>query len=110
MGRCWVLLWLVLPLWATADVFFARMTQVADGDTLWVRPQGSQTPRKLRLQGLDAPEICQAGGSASRDALQRLLAQQTLLVTVNHHDSYGRGLALVRLEDMDVGALMVALV
>ena len=58
---------------AQADVFAARVSKVVDGDTLWVKPESGEAPRKLRLQGIDAPEICQSGGVASRDALRQLV-------------------------------------
>ena len=108
MWRYWLLLWLLSPSSLVAEVFFARMTHVSDGDTLWVLPQGSQTPRKLRLLGVDAPEICQVGGIASRDTLQHLLEHQWLHVTVNYQDRYDRGLAQVRVGQQDVGEFMVS--
>jgi hypothetical protein len=38
------------------------VTHVRDGDTVWIQSiHGGQT-HKVRLQGLDAPEICQAWG------------------------------------------------
>ena len=107
MWRCVGLLCWLLPLTGLADVFFGQVTHVSDGDTVWVAPEDGQAPRKLRLQGLDAPEICQAGGVASRDALYQLLNAKRLRVTVNYQDTYGRGLARIRVEEQDVGAIMV---
>lgn len=90
-----------------AEVFSGQVTHVSDGDTLWVKPPGSAAPRKLRLQGLDAPELCQSGGEASREALESLLANKVVQVTVKYQDVYGRGLAQVKVGGQDVGALMV---
>lgn len=101
---CWWFLW---PLWSQAEVFWGQVTHVSDGDTLWVLPSGEQLPRKLRLQGLDAPEICQAGGTAAREALVQLVVNKNVQVSVKYHDSYGRGLARVRVNSQDVGSLMV---
>lgn len=98
---------LFLPQLGMAEAYSGWVTHVSDGDTLWVKPEGGGAPRKLRLQGLDAPEICQAGGVASRDALGRLLAKKTVHVTVKYQDSYGRGLARILVEDGDVAAIMV---
>jgi endonuclease YncB( thermonuclease family) len=104
----WVAVWF---LWCSshihAEVFVAQATHVSDGDTLWVLQVGEKTPRKLRLLGLDAPEICQAGGIASSDALQQLVIGKRLLVSVNYHDKYGRGLARISVDDQDVGSIMV---
>lgn len=107
MWRYWIVVCCCLPSWAVAEVFFGHVTQVSDGDTLWVKPEGNHAPRKLRLQGLDAPEICQPGGVEARAALQQLLVNQRLRVTVKYQDTYGRGLARVRAGEQDVGASMV---
>jgi endonuclease YncB( thermonuclease family) len=106
--RRW-LVWLccLLPMSLHAEVFWGVLKHVSDGDTFWVMPDGGRAPEKLRLLGLDAPEICQAGGVASRDALQILVTNKRLRVTVNFQDKYGRGLARVWVDGQDVGALMV---
>ncbi len=87
--------------------FAAKVERVADGDTVWVRPDGGGRPLKLRLEGIDAPEICQIGGQASRDWLIKLALQKPVQVVVNRHDSYGRGLARLYLNGSDLGAQMV---
>lgn len=90
-----------------AEVYSARASIVSDGDTLWVEPDIGGAPRKLRLQGLDAPEICQSGGLAARDALRALVMQRRLNVQVNYVDDYGRGLARIKVDGQDVGAVLV---
>jgi endonuclease YncB( thermonuclease family) len=97
-----------MPLMASAEVYFAQVTRVSDGDTVWVKPEGGAAPRKLRLQGLDAPEICQAGGVAARDALAALVSHARLRVNVRYHDAYGRGLARISVQGEDVGSRLVA--
>ena len=87
--------------------FAGKVSYVSDGDTLWVQPQAGGPPFKLRLDGIDAPEICQAGGAASRALLAQLALHQRVEVTVRRHDSYGRGLARIRLDGHDLGAQMV---
>lgn len=89
------------------EVYMARVTYVTDGDTLWVRPEDGSATRKLRLQGIDAPEICQTGGSASRAALGALVLAQRVQVRVRARDDYGRGLAQVQLGSKDVSATLV---
>jgi endonuclease YncB( thermonuclease family) len=98
---------LVLPLVAAAEVFTARVTAVPDGDTLWVQPTHGGATRKLRLQGIDAPEICQSGGATSRAALQAMVAGTDVRVELKYYDDYGRGLARIHVGQQDIGALMV---
>jgi micrococcal nuclease len=89
------------------DLFTGIVTHVSDGDTLWVAPDDGGAPRKLRIDGIDAPEICQAGGMAAREALARQVLRRRVAVAVRRHDDYGRGLAQVQRGPEDVGALMV---
>jgi endonuclease YncB( thermonuclease family) len=90
-----------------AEPYSARVSVVSDGDTLWVEPDTGGAPRKLRLQGVDAPEICQSGGLAAREALRVLVMQRRLKVQVNHVDDYGRGLARIEVDGQDVAAALV---
>jgi endonuclease YncB( thermonuclease family) len=108
-ARCLLAIGLVLvSAWVGAtQVFSGVVTHIPDGDTLWVQPDGGGVPRKLRLQGIDAPEICQAGGAASRDALTNLIGHQHVRVTVKYFDIYGRGLAHIDYAGQDVAQRMV---
>ncbi len=90
-----------------AQAFLASVTWVSDGDTLWARPAQGGAPRKLRISGIDAPELCQPGGPAARVALQRLVIEQTVQVSPRRVDSYGRTLATLRVGGLDVGEQMV---
>ena len=88
----------------------ATVTYVVDGDTLWVRPAGGAKPVKVRLDGVDAPEICQAYGDTSRKALSAKLIRQSVTVFAKRRDSFGRVLASISLGGTggaDVGDWMV---
>jgi len=85
-----------------------KVTRVTDGDTLWVRPAGGGKPVKLRMAGIDAPEICQAGGRAARVALASRVARRTVVVTTHRFDDYGRAVATVYLGGEDMAGWMVA--
>lgn len=87
--------------------YAARVSRVFDGDTLWVKPLAGGRYRKLRLDGLDAPEICQSGGLAAREALASLVLNQVVMVRVRAFDSYGRALAQVSVDGKDAAALLV---
>ena len=88
-------------------VYEARVTRVSDGDTVWVQPLSGGRYRKLRLDGLDAPEICQRGGTQSRDALAQRVLKQNVTVTEGQRDTYGRGLAKLEHRGKDVGGWLV---
>ncbi len=81
---------------------------MSDGDTLWVRPDRGGEPVKIRLEGIDAPEICQAWGPQSRDALARHVLHQPVSVQARAHDKYGRVVASVTLQSGATGASDVA--
>ena len=90
------------------DVYSARVSRVFDGDTVWVKPLAGGRYRKLRLEGIDAPEICQRGGEASRDVLAQRVLNQVVEVRVRAQDDYGRGVARIVHQGDDVAAWMVS--
>lgn len=81
---------------------------VVDGDTLHVRPLKGGAVRHVRLDALDAPEICQLWGPQARQALQQRVLHQRVQVSSRARDVYGRQIARVRLKGEDVGAWLVA--
>ncbi len=85
----------------------AWVSWVMDGDTVLLVPEGEREPVKFRLQGIDAPESCQPGGEASRDALIALVLRRTVRVEAQGHDSYGRQLGRLWADGQDAGAEMV---
>ncbi|MHB1198678.1 MAG: thermonuclease family protein [Polaromonas sp.] len=84
------------------------VTYVVDGDTVHVRPDDGGKPVSIRIDGIDAPEICQPGGAASRDALGQRALGQRVAVQGRQQDDYGRLLARIVLNDEDLGQWMVA--
>ena len=84
------------------------VTHVTDGDTLWVLQGGRSEAVKIRLDGIDAPEICQDWGEASRQLLLRRLLHRMVTVHPRRHDSFGRLLARIAHGEQDVGAWMVS--
>lgn len=87
------------------------VTYVTDGDTLWIRPSSAASnsePRKIRINGIDAPESCQLYGNQSTAALKKLVALKTVSVVSKRFDDYGRDVATVSLNGVDVGSWMVS--
>ena len=83
------------------------VTYVVDGDTVYVRPLSGGAARSVRVLGMDAPEICQDGGPAARDAMQARVFQRRVQVQVQGTDDYGRELGIVYLGTEDIGQWMV---
>jgi micrococcal nuclease len=101
------LLIVAITWWANAaQAFTGVVSHITDGDTIWVRPEGTQRkPVKVRLQGIDAPEGCQAGGAQATAALKSRLLHQSQTVA---KDTYHRTLGHVRLHGEDIAAWMVS--
>ena len=80
---------------------------VTDGDTVLLVPDGGREPIKLRIDGIDAPESCQPGGEAARDALIRLVHRKPVVAELRAEDVYGRQIGRLSLDGRDAGAEMV---
>ena len=102
-------LMLAIPLTAVAQPlasYTARVTSVHDGDTVRVTDvHGAK--RRIRLAYIDAPELDQAHGIASRDALRRLIDQQTVQLTIHDTDRYHRQVATITLGGRDINLAQI---
>jgi len=102
----------LLALWPApglaAEAYAARVTRVFDGDTVWVKPLAGGPYRKLRLDAIDAPEICQRGGETARDRLAARVLRQVVWVEEGAADTYGRGLARLQHQGDDINRWLVA--
>ena len=110
-GRRWggaLVLALGLGLSCAAAAWEGTVTHVTDGDTVWVRPDvGGGRPVKLRLDGIDAPERCQAWGPQASTALAARVLRQRVEVEGRAVDDHGRLLGRLVLGGEDLGAWMV---
>lgn len=117
-SRWWLLAALPLLAWAglrptrqvappTPGDWSGRCVGVTDGDTLKVLHDGRE--EKLRLWGIDAPELHQAFGVQSKKLASSLAFGETLTVRVHDTDRYGRTVAeVVRGDGRNVNQAMVA--
>lgn len=92
---------------AKAEVWTGWVSWVMDGDTVLVVRPNQQEPVKLRLDAVDAPETCQSGGAAARDAMIALALRKPVQVQPLGHDSYGRDIGRLSVDGVDLGAEMV---
>jgi endonuclease YncB( thermonuclease family) len=96
-----------IALTARADYLIGTVTQVHDGDTITVALAGSATthgkPRyvRVRLNGIDAPELGQPYGLVSREHLSASIAGKQVKLTTVTMDRYGRIVAKVTADGVD---------
>jgi endonuclease YncB( thermonuclease family) len=84
------------------------VSRVVDGDTLWLKTEGDgEPPVVVRLEGIDAPESCQAGGSEATAALNALALGREVSVRVVARDEHGRTIGKVFAGTQDLGDRMV---
>lgn len=85
---------------ASADTIMGRVVSVHDGDTITVLDE-PHTQYKIRLAGIDAPELGQAYGRASRENLARHVAGRFVRVEWSKRDKYARTVGKVLLDGKD---------
>lgn len=94
----------------TVSTTITGVAHVADGDTLRVGAE------RIRLSGVDAPELTQQCGSSGRkvacgkmaaDWLRGQVEGRTVACQVVDVDRYGRSVAVCRMRGVDVGAALV---
>lgn len=84
------------------------VTYVIDGDTVQVRALEGGRPATIRINGIDAPEICQSGGAMARHELMQRVLHKEVLIYGKAQDAYGRLVAQIALKGEDQGRWMVA--
>lgn len=90
-----------------SDRFRATVEYVADGDSMTVRAEDGRRS-KIRIAAIDAPEKGQPHADQAREALRRLVNEQTLEIEAIKTDPYGRQVARIWLDGTDLGLLMVS--
>jgi endonuclease YncB( thermonuclease family) len=71
-----------------------------DGDTLRI---GSE---RIRLRGIDTPELNEAGGQAARQRLEQLLKEGPIRIVPHGQDVYGRTVADVFVNERNVAEVL----
>lgn len=94
-----ILLAILLALPALAQTITGLVVDAHDGDTVRLA-----TGQRVRLWGIDCPELKQAYGRQARDHLRGLVLRRTVTLPTHGTDRYGRVLAVVVLDGRDVNA------
>lgn len=87
--------------WPAGAPFNLRKPLVIDGDTLF------HDGRKIRIWGIDAPEIGTAHGPAAKAHLDHLVKMRNIHVVPRDIDAYGRIVAQLFCGRGDIGRSMV---
>ena len=80
---------------------------VHDGDTVTCHDTAGRAHR-IRLLGIDSPEMAQDHGREARGALLRKVGDRRVAVVPRGYDRHGRLLATLWIDDRDVNREMVA--
>ena len=93
-----------------AESLSGKVISVADGDTITVlRSQdGTKTPVKIRLSGIDTPEKKQDYGNKAKQALSAKVFGKTVTVTYKTKDRYGRTIGDIHLNGVWINLEMVS--
>ena len=86
---------------AQADTLSGRVVAVHDGDTITVLDT-NRTQHKIRLAGIDAPELGQAFGNPSKQNLSKWVYNRQVIVDWKKRDRYGRTVGVVLVDSHDV--------
>jgi endonuclease YncB( thermonuclease family) len=93
---------------ASAAPLQGKVTKVFDGDSLLFQPAGGGKPLEVRLKDIDAPEICQPGGTEARDYLEEFVKDKSVKLDTGPADAYGRTLGVLTVDEMNLNQRMVA--
>lgn len=86
------------------ETITAKAAYVIDGDTFYL--EGHRT--RIRLWGINAPEMAQEGGNASKSYLTTLIQNKRLRCHLRGKDRHNRFVALCALPDgTDIAAAMI---
>jgi len=88
------------------DTFIGTVTKVHDGDSIHITPKGKKRVI-IRLAGIDAPEIKQPFGIASRDKLRSMILNRPAEAKCHKTDRYKRQVCVVYFNGDDVNLQMV---
>lgn len=101
--------WLSIILMAfllNAESFDAKVIRVADGDTITVQDFKNKQIR-IRLEGIDCPEIGQPFGNTARQYTASYCMGKTVKIEKVGQDQYGRTLAIVWAGDVNVNKALL---
>ena len=88
-------------------VFEGQVIKIIDGDTVYFQAKNDNRYKKLRLVGIDAPEIHQPFGLKSKQCLVNLINNIPVQIISFGEDRYKRTLAKILIENFDINLAMI---
>jgi endonuclease YncB( thermonuclease family) len=82
-----------------------KVVGVTDGDTISLLV--NEETIKVRLEGIDAPELDQSYGTKSKQELSKMVFGKAVILMKTGTDKYGRTLGIVMVGNVDANATMV---
>ncbi len=89
-----------------AGLLEGKVVSVHDGDTITVL-DATKRQHKIRLAGIDAPELSQAFGRVSRQHLADQVAGRTVVIEWTKRDKYQRLVGKVLLNSRDINVTQI---
>lgn len=96
-----IILILFFPIPTLAGVLTGYITRVIDGDTVVVQDV-SRAQYEIQLSGIDAPELNQPYGEASKDRLSDTLTGRFVVINYNQRGPNGRIVGKILFNSQDV--------
>lgn len=91
----------------SSSIIIAKVTKVVDGDTIYVFSSYDNLIKKVRLVGIDAPEMDQPYGIDSKIALENYISNKNIRIYDYGLDKYDRMLGKVIFNGKDINSLMI---
>ena len=88
---------------ALSSTFDGKIIKIIDGDTVYFQANNDDDYKKLRLVGIDAPEMKQPFGYQSKQCLVNLINNKLVQIISFGEDRYKRTLAKILIEKIGMG-------
>ena len=92
---------------AISSTLDGKIIKIIDGDTVYFQANNDDGYKKLRLVGIDAPEMKQPFGNQSRQCLANLINNKLVQIITFGEDRYKRTLAKIIIEKIDINQTMI---
>ena len=92
---------------AFSSTVYGKIIKIIDGDTVYFQANNDDGYKKLRLVGIDAPEMKQPFGNESKQCLANLINNKLVQIISFGKDRYKRTLAKILIEKIDINLAMI---